>query len=256
MNNSTIKTLKNHLCSILPKELVDGMISKLLSAINCYQTKQYDMCILSSGKFVEFAVRALEYLSSASYTPLSEKLFNFTSRRLEQFAQNSDHEPYRTLIPRALFSMYCIRSKRGGIHVAITEPNRLDATKLIHDMKWVIYEFISSAPRSNSEQVVVALENFSSPLSQIIWDVDGTKRILSEKLSCSEQVLLLLCADSMSIDQLRLAIEYKNATRFKQVVSTLHKRRLINCHEEKCTISPLGYEEAEKIIESIDGRSI
>lgn len=253
MDSSTIATLKTQLCSILPPELVDGMMSNLESAVNAYQTRQYDVSVLSSGKFVEFALRALEFLFGKVYTPLSNRLPNFTNQSLDDFATKFNTEPCKTLIPRTLFSMYCIRSKRGGIHVAINKPNCLDAAKLIYDMKWIIYELISTVPGSSDEVVATALENFSSPLSQIIWDIDDTKRVLSERISCSEQVLLLLysCGD-MRIDQLRSAIEYKNVSRFKNTILTLHKRRLINCgNNNYCTISPLGAREVEEIINKI-----
>lgn len=253
MDNTTADALKIYLYSLLPSELVDGMTSVLNSAINGYQARQYNLSILSSGKFVEYALRALEFLSNKRYTPLSKKLPDFTTQRLDRFTDSFDVEPCKTLIPRVLFSMYCVRNKRGGIHVAINEPNRLDAAKLIYDMRWVVCEFISIVPNLNSGEVATALENFSSPLSQVIWDIDGTKRILSEKVSCSEGVLLLLYScDSMSIDQLRAAIEYKNTARFKSIISTLHKRRLINCNSGNiCTISPLGVVEVEKIINKI-----
>lgn len=253
MNNSVMGTLRTCLCSLMPLELVDGMMLGLNSAINGYQTRQYNLSILSSGKFVEFALRALDFLATGTYTPLSERLSDFNAQRLESFARDFGSEPCRTLIPKALFSMYCIRNKRGGIHVAVDKPSRIDAAKLIHDMKWVVYEFVSIMPNLNDEEVATALENFSSPLSQIVWDIDGTKRILSEKVSCSEGVLLLLCScDSMSVDQLRAAIEYKNTARFKSIISVLHKRRLVNCNGNNiCTISPLGVMEVEKIINKI-----
>ncbi len=252
MGNPTTNALRTFLCSLLPTELADGMMSNLESAISSYQTQQYSTSVLATGKFVEFAIRALEFLSKKRYTPLSKNLQKFTNQRLDEFANQFDSEPCKTLIPRTLFSMYCIRNKRGGIHVATYEPNRLDAAKLIHDMKWVIYELASITCNTSDEKVVTLLENFSAPLSQVIWDVDNTRRVLSDRLSCQDQILLLLSSRSMSLDQLRTATEYKNISRFRNIVLDLHKHRLINYHDGICTISPLGANAVEKIIKKLN----
>lgn len=249
MDNQTTNKLEGHLCSILPAELTGGIISNLKQGIEGYQTKQYDITTLSSGKFVEFSIRALEFLSSREYTPLSKTLKNFSVKRLDEFARLFDSEPCRTLIPKALFSMYCIRNKRGGIHVTGGSPNRLDAAKLVHDMRWITCEFVSTIPDLNEDEIIYMLDSLSSPLLQIVWDVGNTKRVLYKNATCLQQILLLLYSGgNMSISQLREAIEYKNTSRFKNNILCLHKQRLINCHGEECIISPLGVVEVKKII--------
>lgn len=252
MSNQLIRELQDSLSNSIPKELVDRMFNNFEEAIENYLINKFDSVVMNAGKFVEANIRVLEYMSTEEYTPMSQKLGGFTQTMLNKFEQEAHGEPYRTLIPRALYSMYCIRNKRGGIHLSATVPSKLDATKLIQDMKWVIFEHAIANSAISENSLPPLLNAFSSPLSQVVWDIDNTKRVLSTKLSCRDQILVLLCtSSSMSVTDLLEAIEYKNHSRFKQIIASLHKQRLINYSAGRCTISPTGKSEIASLTDEL-----
>ena len=85
----------------------------------------------------------MEEIKNASISIISNKLPNFNERILttwENYGSAYD-EVYRIIIPRCLYAMYCIRNKRGMIHKNHIDPNKMDATILLNDTKWVLAEF-------------------------------------------------------------------------------------------------------------------
>jgi hypothetical protein len=60
-------------------------------------------------------------------------------RRLENATGS---EAYRLHIPRALFTIYGLRNKRGVGHLGLVSPNYLDATLIVATCKWVLGEIL------------------------------------------------------------------------------------------------------------------
>ena len=200
---------------------------------------------------VEVARRIIEYQLDNSYTPLTNKLANFNERILTAW-ENYDSkfsESYRVIIPRCLYSMYCIRNKRGMIHKNHIDPNKMDATVLLSNTKWVLAEFFRQASTMSFEETETVIDSIMYKETSVIWDTGNGLRILEPKMSCKNKVLCLLYVkDGQQDVELQNSIEYKNTTEFKRVLRTLHKDKLIEYSNSKCVLSPLGLSQAEDLL--------
>ena len=141
---------------------------------------------------------------------MNKKLPIITEGLLKTFEQSyNSGEEYRIIIPRVLYSMYCIRNKRGMIHINNINPNRVDALYLINSSKWILSEIIRLT-------------------SNIDFEIATEEEIKQAKSNC---------------------IEYKNKTIFKKYLIELHKSRFLELDpNDECLILPNGIEYIEQIL--------
>lgn len=250
--------IKNDVAKILsinyPVELVESTLSSYENALSEYQKGHWQYFGNEIGQFVEIVRRMIEYQLTSIYTPLENKLPNFNEKVLIAW-ENSDakiSEVYRIIIPRCLYSMYCIRNKRGMIHKNKIDPNKMDATVLLSNAKWVLAELFRQVSSLSFNDTAEIIDSIIVKNIDIAWKVDNTLRILDNKLSSKNKILCLLyIQDRMSDVELQKAIEYKNSSDFKKILKSLHKDRLIE-YSTACILSPLGIIEAEKILSDSD----
>jgi hypothetical protein len=100
----------------------------------------------------------------------------------------------------------------------------------------------------DAQQLVDAVAERRVPL---IWQGRDVKRVLDPKIEARDQILLLLASSPGRIDtkDLRTWTEYKNVTRFWDLLKELHRARLIEFYEDesKVEILPPGSLLASKI---------
>ena len=244
----TRSDIQKVLTTAYPAELVDSMLTSYEDALAEYKKEHWQYFGNEIGQFVEVARRMIEYQLDNSYTPLADKLSNFNERILTAW-ENYDSkfsEVYRIVIPRCLYSMYCLRNKRGMIHKSHIDPNRMDATILLSNTKWVLAELFRQVSTMSFEETEAVINSIMVKETSIVWDTGSCLRILDTKMSSKDQVICLLyMRDKMTDVELQKSIEYKNTSNFKQILRALHKSKLIEYSAPNCILSPLGMERAE-----------
>lgn len=248
MTRSDIQTI---LEATYPQELVVSLMTSYENAISEYKKCHWQYFGNEIGQFIEVARRVIEYQVNGSYTPLTDKLSIFNEKVLAGFEGNSTtiSEAYRVVIPRILYAMYCLRNKRGMIHKSHIDPNKMDATVLLGNTKWVLAELLRMASTLSFQETQEAIDSIMCRETSIIWDIGTSLRILDTKMSAKDKVLCLLYTkNDQSENELRNSIEYKNASEFRKILRTLHKEKLIEYSIEKCSLSPIGIERAELLL--------
>lgn len=248
MTRSDIQTT---LEATYPKELVDSLLTSYENALAEYKKGHWQYFGNEIGQFTEVARRVIEYQLDGKYTPLTEKLSIFSEKVLTSLEGHSAtiSEVYRVLIPRTLYAMYCLRNKRGMIHKSNINPNKMDATVLLGNTKWILAELFRLASTLPFEETEAAIDSIMCRETSVIWDTGTSFRILDIKMPAKDKVLCLLYVkDNQSESELRSSIEYKNISEFKKILKALHKDKLIEYSEEKCMLSPVGVLRAEALL--------
>ena len=111
-----INDIKNILINEYPEKLIDSILECYLKALTEYRKCNWKYVGTEIGQFIENCRRMIEYKLNNSYTALDKKLTIFNEQELKKFENKSGKEEYRIIIPRLLYSLYAIRSKRGMIH--------------------------------------------------------------------------------------------------------------------------------------------
>lgn len=204
---------------------------------------------LDAGHFVEAVRRFIDLRLFGSYAPIGTQLSSFNDGALKRYENARGEESYRIHMPRVLWTMYGIRNKRGVGHLSILKPNEIDASLILHSAKWVLAELIRlNAPATT--RIEHLLHEIVERRLESIWEINGTKRVLDLDLTAEEKILVLLLQKSpQSEADLRRSIEYKNDSRFKAKVQSLHTNRLIERHSSgNCFLSPTGTAAAEGLL--------
>lgn len=244
--------IKACLSSRYPSDLVDSLLGAYEEVVNNYRIEKWKPSELDAGHFVEAARRIIEQELFGKYTPLSKSMGSFSSAILGNYESAIGDESFRIIMPRVLFSVYCIRNKRGVGHISSISPNKLDATYILNSSKWVLAEFVRIAISSNPDEAHELTSSILERQVDLIWDDGETFMILSGKLKANQKVLLALYKkDRQDIEALRALINYKNKSDFKRLTEKLKASHLIDITSGCiCKISPLGIKEVEQIIGS------
>ncbi len=246
-----MKNIKNLLESCFGRLIAENLLSSYDDIVNKYSQSKWQESISASGKFAEIGVRAVECkLFQGKYLQFDKTLGGF-DKLLAKYEKTKGDRSYRVLIPRVLRNIYAIRSTRGGAHVSSISPNRMDATLLLYSVKWVLAEMVRIESGFSADETASLVEAITERLTPLIWRKGQITRVLSNKITVKDKILLLLnhFPDSQTEVKLYTMTEYSNHSVFKKRIRELHRETLIHYDTQTglCTISPTGEKQADQI---------
>jgi hypothetical protein len=113
------------------------------SAVEAYQTADWETSIAKAGKFVEATLKALALHAQRPVPSGRGFKADVVIRSLENLAVGSIDDSIRLSIPRACRFMYDIASNRGGRHdPQEVDPNQMDSAVLVSNCSWVLAEML------------------------------------------------------------------------------------------------------------------
>lgn len=247
MSNQLIKKV---LYYKFPTDLVDALVSAYEEVAVNYRIEKWKPSELDAGHFVEIVRRISEIELFGSTKSLSESLGSFNQPALNRYENATGSEEFRILIPRVLYSIYCVRNKRGVGHISSISPNKLDATYIINAVKWVLAELVRIAGSAHPDEAYELTNYILEREVDLIWDDGESFMVLDQKLKAEQKILIVLYKKSkLDIDQLQELVGYKNQTNFRKLCLKLKSQKQIDITKEQaCKLSPVGIINAEKII--------
>lgn len=244
-----MQTLENALRSRFPQEIVDHLLQSYKEVEREFSLSRWKTSELDAGHFVESARRAIEHELFGTYKPFSASLGSFSPVVIQQYEQASGHESFRLIIPRVLYSVYCVRNKRGVGHIGEVSPNHMDATYVLASIKWCMAELVRLSTSLSPAEATSMVDQIVERQVEAIWD-DGETFMIMSNISASEKVLIALYKrDNTSDSELQELIEYTNRSRFKSILKKLKADKFIDYRTDgRCKLSPLGAEFVEERI--------
>jgi hypothetical protein len=243
-------TIASALKTKFPADICDALLSAYKEIEENFFIQKWKATELDAGHFVEAARRLIENELFGTYTAIGKSLPNFNDAELRRYENASGDESFRTLIPRILKSIYNVRNKRGIGHLGLISANEMDSTLILYNTKWVLAEFVRLATGTNPNYTQKMINSIVERRIGVLWKNGGVQRILANKMTAKDQVLVLLFDSSPRNDsELQSIIEYKNSSEFRKILKNLHVLRLIEfTNTNQCLITPKGLPVAEKII--------
>lgn len=233
-----------------PGALVDALLDAYLEIERNFVLKKWKASELDSGHFVEAARRIIEHELTGSHTPLNRSLTAFSDAVLRQYETAQGDESLRLLIPRALKAIYNIRNKRGVGHIGAVSPNEMDSTYILYTCKWVLAELVRLASGLQPHETQQVMAGIVERRISVLWKEPDVTAVLDPTMTAKEQTLILLYDQSpQSEDELRAIVDYKNASKYRQLLKELHRKKLIfRTDSGRCLILPPGVNEAERLL--------
>ena len=244
---------QQNVLGLLPEGLRDPLLQEYQGIVQSFSENRWLPSELSGGRFCEIVFTVIDGYASGAYSNGPQKPGDFVGacRRLEK----NTHVPrsFQILIPRLLPALFEVRNNRGVGHVGgDVDPNYMDAAFVVTSCSWVMGELVRVFHNVNIEEAQSLVDGLAQRRVPIIWEGNGTRRILQPNLKLQSQILLLLATSKSPVftSDLFHWIEYQNVGYFKTVLRRMHSQRLVELYddEEYVEILPPGSREAAEII--------
>jgi hypothetical protein len=215
----------------LPTTLREELVSALESITRNFSERRWEPSELNGGKLCEIVYSIIRGHADGHFPQHSSKPSNMVRecQKLEQETQLP--RSLRIQVPRMLISLYEIRNNRGVGHVGSdVDPNHMDAVAVLYMSKWLIAELIRVFHDVDTTTASETVDSLVERQLEVIWTVDGKKRVLSDKLSLYDKTLLLLYSEPSSVAERDLLAwtEAANASSYRRdILKRCHKARLI-----------------------------
>jgi len=201
-------------------------------------------CMEKVGKFVEIAIRIVEYITSGSFTPIESDLkVSETLKKFENLPKQNFPESIRIIIPRVLYSLYTFRSKRGGAHIKGVNPNHIDATYVISACDWVMAELIRLYHTNEEKEIQKLINSIVDRRVSILEEFGEDLKILDPSLSVSVGILIILYKkhpNSVSTDELKKWVKTKTSTHINTALKRLDDNGFVYRQNKENTITRKG----------------
>lgn len=238
----------------LPPSLKNDLLDEYRKILLNYHRQNWEGVLVNGGRFCENVYAILNHLPDGNYPDHAEKPSNFVDESLKLRSNSQLPSSCRVIMPYALVMTYSMRNHRDAGHTTkgVIASNESDALMVLRLCKWILSELIRVMDATSSDIAKNIASSIDGREVLVVWkNPDNIERVLCDKLSFSQQALLILYSrigGQASIKDLIAATEYSNPTLFKKnVIKKLHKQRLIDYDKDTniVTITPKGCHEVE-----------
>jgi hypothetical protein len=230
----------------VPRNLAEDLVNEFVELRNDVATKTLGRS--PSGKFVETIVQLLEFLETGSYS---------TPPNIEGYLKNVESracpldDGLRIVGARVARGMYALRSKRNILHKGNVDPNTYDLRYLLHGAQWLIAELLRNVSGLKMEESGQLIEMVYAPVGQLVQDTGFRKLVLVDKLTPSEELLLLLHSHYGKVTtpaDVFNSMNRRDSKPVKNGLTALWKKKLIDGSDmEGWVLTTKGFDEAVKV---------
>lgn len=246
----TLAQLEAELAKGLPADLVKKLLAAYEEIKENFYLGRHEPSELNAGKLCEIVARILEHESGLALTPWGKTIPNLGDYLRGFEKQTQANDSIRFHIPRVANAIYNIRNKRGVGHVGgDVNPNLADSTYLVGAADWILADLIRLHYGCSLEEAQAIVDGLVQRKLPLVYEIGGVKRVLNPSLDYSQKTLLLLAGlfpKGVAESDLFNWVEHSHASVYRRdILRRLHKRKLIEFTNGKCTILPPGLREVE-----------
>ena len=236
----------------LPTTLRAELIAELNGVERNYREGRWKPAELDGGRLCEVVYSILKGQVDGAMPVSTLPVTNFPQLCRDLEKATGCPQSIRITIPRMLIALYELRNNRGVGHVSgEVDPNHMDAFVVLAMSKWLVADvvrFFHHVDTATATALVEALLERDTPL---VWEVNGTKRVLNTALGLKDRTLLLLHATPGTVTEatIRTWVEAKNATQYRRdIIERAHGEKLIeyDATTRTLTLSPTGRDYVER----------
>lgn len=229
----------------LPSGLRDPLVREFNKILRNFRERRWEPAELNGGKLCEIVYTILSGYVAGSFPESPSKPPNMyqACKGLEQ--ASAAPRSIRIQIPRVLIALYEIRNNRGVGHVGgDVDPNQQDSAVVVAMSQWIMAELVRVFHDVDLDTAAGAVETLVERAIPLIWEVNGTLRVLNPSLTAREKLLVVLYGvGRMSAAALAKAIEYRNPSQFRsKVIRKAHADKLLDFDPstDEVVLSPVG----------------
>lgn len=249
--NQPIEAFRSALSRRFPSDKVDEILTFYDSSTQNFRLEDYASCLVEAGKMVEAVTKCLHFLRTQEVVDAVkvEQEIN----QLEHCTSLDDSERLR--IPHVLKVIYEHRNHRGAAHNNSFSPNRMDATLVVAELKWVLGELARLYLTSDPEEAQKLIANLLARDLPLIEEIDGSYLILRPDLSARVQLEIMLYRHHPSRCQIKDLVAWigkaHSETNIRVTLRNLKKKALVHENQDGWRLTDSGLREAIQEITQI-----
>lgn len=235
----------------IPNGLRDPLREEFIGLCHAFNESRWKLTALDAGRFCEVVFCIVDGALAGNFPSTPTKPANFVTacRALENRPPVAvGDRSLRILIPRLLPSLYEIRNNRDVGHVGgDVKPSQMDAAFVRGACAWIMAELVRIFHNTSTEVAQASVDLIAERTHPLVWELDGTKRVLDPASKAWERALILLYATPgwTAIRDLNAWVIYPSKFR-GSVLEPLFRKKLIELGKDKATVTPLGCAYVEK----------
>lgn len=235
----------------LPPSLRDELLRAFSQIVKNYRERRWEPSELNGGKLCEVAYSIAKGYVDGAYPKKATKPRNMVDACKALEGGTRQERSMRIQVPRMIVALYEVRNNRNVGHVGgDVDPNHMDALVVLQMAKWIVAEFVRVLHDVDVDDAAETVEALVERETPMIWEVNGTRRVLDTTLSMRDKSLVLLHASDGVVAERDLVswVEHTNPSVYRRdVLRKAHTARLVEYDAEQRTvaISPLGIELVE-----------
>ena len=189
----TPEQLKLDMKVAIDASLAEQLVDSYTKMQQRYYAGDWQPSELDGGQFCEAVARALYQLDTGTTIDnLPGDIIGFLRSKSPPSPHLIDTKD-RDHFCRVLQTTYKFRSDRGVAHISSKyTANHLDATLIVANVKWMFAEFLRLAWKRDRSEIVAIIESIIQLEHPLIHELDGKPLVLTNLLSASEEILMLL----------------------------------------------------------------
>ncbi len=240
----------------LPQGLRDELLECYQDIVSAYIERRWRASELDGGRFCEIVFSIVEgalagKMPTKAYKPGKMLQACQALESVPSDPKRVGDRSLRVMIPRLLPVLYEVRNNRNVGHVGgDVNPDHMDAEAVQSMASWVMAELVRIFHKTSTKEAEETVDALVERKTPLIWEIEGTKRVLDHEMVAKDQALLLLHHTTGWVDSEQLVewVEYSNPTVFRsKVLKPLHDKRFIEYDPDKrrVRISPKGAKDVE-----------
>lgn len=228
----------------IPVQLRDALISEFVAIESRFSRMDWGPAELNGGRFAEVVLRFLEWRESqGNFTPIGTALNR--QKVLNQVRRNpAVPDGLRLHVSACCELLMDIRNRRDVAHLGdVIDVDEMDAHLVMRLVAWSLAEIIreeSGIPPMEVQSIITRLSVRRLPL---VEEVAGKLIVVSTNLKAKDKALVALYSaypKPIEINTLRNAVNYGNASRFKQILLNQQKVGIAYVDDEIVHITKKG----------------
>src|SRR4051812_3735108 len=217
--------VRANLESKIPQAIVAEILEAYEEAKRNFYLGGLRLSEVEGGRFCEAAFRALEYITTGSYTALGKQLkADQLIMQLANLPQATQIDSIRLHIPRALRVVYDVRNNRDAAHLGDgIDPNLQDATLVVSILDWVLAEFVRLFHSVSANEAQRMVEDIVTRTAPVIEEFGSFLKVLNPKLTAGDYLLVLLYQKGKAGAALQELTQWIHPRMRSNVRRTLHR---------------------------------
>lgn len=236
----------------IPKEVLQVLREEYSKLEARFARGDWASAELNGGRFAEAILRYLEWKVSQKFTPLGTRL-NRSAIIGKTRSASQLPDGIRSHLTTCAELLMDVRNQRDIAHLgSVVDVKGMDAHLVMRLAAWSLAEIVREESGLSGDEVQLLVDRLSERRLALVEEIDGNLVVVATNLKAVHRALVALyhCYPKRTSDsELRSAIQYRNASRFRALMAAQAGDGIVHHDENGYRLTAKGTQWVERYVE-------